>query len=770
MVGGVSGEGVRRRRREYTEDLEETRTEESTATEVVREKLRTCENSESDEQSEVSVSEAMEQAIKELQEEEKREREVPEKLKEALDELQMEEQEGKPTGERLKEVLDELEMEELESKSTEDKLKESLKDLDEPIEEIEETKVQFTSLEEIQRAHQQHEHLEREMTPESLEKYEQYIRVINENPEVTDKEIADREKLSESIVENWRAGKTYGPSSYLRGLEQSRLEHENNVSEEALEHRIEPEDVKEVTAKVLEQKERTIKELTGVVEDLYKRIDNPELNSVHYAELYDNEKTLMNDRLREMGQEIRAHREDIETELNRRMGYDVDHYREIRVAVTDNRLYYWHVDNSPDRWLNVLADQKFYIAKEDKLRLIDETIKHLHVRGGGETSEYYLNDMLGQLTRLDDPAINRVQRYGSRHYLDGETMHFVADVRQQPDEFKYVTKHMGISHRGRVENLKWPEIREFRMKTYAIIDSDGTLSPKGQLRYFEKNDARRNLVVEIFQEFGDFKVKEYREAKGKSEVVRIELPMVFGTMMKSWGIPEGDKAIHNKGLHESVINESLHIKVHYPREMVPEDGSISGNRISVTRHNVLHAGKKEEMYRNKFGIEPLVNQDHIDLVREHGDPQRAHLHYKEGEVIRLYRSKIDEIAEEGNDRVSHAAKDLLRIISENKNRLLSDEVEHILEPLGIEIRHDAYYVQYFSKSQRLALSSTADTKTKDAAIRWVLIAPPNHPIKMDTAIELIKSDKIRCRKIAKQIELDGLSVHPIWEEYLEWMS
>ena len=146
------------------------------------------------------------------------------------------------------------------------------------------------------------------------------------------------------------------------------------------------------------------------------------------------------------------------------------------------------------------------------------------------------------------------------------------------------------------------------------------------------------------------------------------------------------------------------------------------------------------------------------------------LHLKFEELYNDLFIKIDEIAEEGNDRVSHAAKDLLRIISENKNRLLSDEVEHILEPLGIEIRHDAYYVQYFSKSQRLALSSTADTKTKDAAIRWVLSAPPNHPIKMDTAIELIKSDKIRCRKIAKQIELDGLSVHPIWEEYLEWMS
>jgi hypothetical protein len=128
---GVSGEGIRRRRREHTEETEETGTEESAATEVVRAKLRTHENSESDERTEVSTSEAMEQVIRELQEEERRENEVPEKLKEALDELEMEEQEGKPIGEKLKEALEELAREEPESRSTGEKVREGLEEREE---------------------------------------------------------------------------------------------------------------------------------------------------------------------------------------------------------------------------------------------------------------------------------------------------------------------------------------------------------------------------------------------------------------------------------------------------------------------------------------------------------------------------------------------------------------------------------------------------------------------------------------------------------------
>ncbi|MFW9806292.1 MAG: hypothetical protein ACFFFK_06140 [Candidatus Thorarchaeota archaeon] len=59
------------------------------------------------------------------------------------------------------------------------------------------------------------------------------------------------------------------------------------------------------------------------------------------------------------------------------------------------------------------------------------------------------------------------------------------------------------------------------------------------------------------------------------------------------------------------------------------------------------------------------------------------------------------------------------------------------------------------------------TKTKNDAIRWVLIAPPNHPSKMNAAIDLIMGDENRSRQIAKQIERDGLAFDAVWEGYLK---
>ena len=76
------------------------------------------------------------------------------------------------------------------------------------------------------------------------------------------------------------------------------------------------------------------------------------------------------------------------------------------------------------------------------------------------------------------------------------------------------------------------------------------------------------------------------------------------------------------------------------------------------------------------------------------------------------------------------------------------------------------FVQYYSSSQRLSVCYSASTKTKNDAIRWVLIAPPEHPDKMKIATEMIRNDLIRSQKIAKEIKIDGFSVNPIWEGYL----
>ena len=132
----------------------------------------------------------------------------------------------------------------------------------------------------------------------------------------------------------------------------------------------------------------------------------------------------------------------------------------------------------------------------------------------------------------------------------------------------------------------------------------------------------------------------------------------------------------------------------------------------------------------------------------------------------MYCSDLEKLAEDRGGKYVHIARDLLHTIGENKNELIADERDHIMNSLGVEVKVRENFVQYYPGSQRLSLCSSAVTKTKNDAIRWVLIAPPNHPSKMNAAIVLITSDDNSSQQIAKQIEKDGLSIDTVWEGYL----
>jgi hypothetical protein len=697
---------------------------------------------ESEEEMDASTKEIVEQVIKEVQQEVEKEREVSRKLVEALDEL---------------------EREEIESKSAEEKLREALEDLEEHEgESRERSETVFSSMEELERIVQHHQHVERDFTSENYDKCEQYLRVISEEEDATIRELAEREDLDERVVNSWMEGTKPREVLAIERHESKRLAHEAQVPEEALEHRIRPEDVHEATSDALEREFHSVKELTDIVENIHRKMEDPKLGTIHYAELYDSEKKLVEDQLRDIALEIRSNREAIQTELNSRLGLDEMSDHELRIAVTDSRLYYWHVNTSPDEWVNVLADQKLYMSEEGKKELIEDMAKHFHVRGGGQTSEYYLNDIISQLSGLENQAANRVQRYSKSYSLDGEVMHLIGDLQGKSiEDYKDMISHVGVKKAARVSDLRFPEIHKFRMRFVAIAESDCHLDGEGRFSYYEKDIERREIAIDFFKEFGDFIVK-----LRKDNEIQLDLPRTFGVLAEYWGVPRGDKAIHNKGLHESVIHETPEIKVYYPKEMVPEDGSISGHRVSVRRHNVLHAGKFTEKYRSEFGIEPLVDQRHIEFVIDKGTPQKEQLCYEKGEVIRLYCSDLEKLAEDRGGKYMHLARDLLHIISENKNKLVADERDHIMNSLGVAVKVQENFVQYYPGSQRLSLCSTAVTKTKNDAIRWVLIAPPNHPSKMNAAIALISSDDNRSQQIAKQIEEDGFSIDTVWEGYL----
>ena len=542
---------------------------------------------------------------------------------------------------------------------------------------------------------------------------------------------------------------------------ENRIRHESSVPSEAFEHRIDPERVGDALSEIRKTGELSLRELTDAVEKLYSTVENPQLGSVHYAELYDTKENLETDWRRELAKEIRANREEIEKTLNERLGLAEDPSCEVRVAVKDDKIYYWYKDTGPDKWLNVLEAEKIYLrSKEDKMELIDEAQRHLHIQGGNEVAQRNLSDLMNQLSHLEKIPANRICRYRKPPYLDGETLHFIGDTTGQSlEDLKPRFSHIGKREGGRVYNLQFPDIHVYRTVFVAVMGSDGHHALEGWVTYYEKDPERRKLAIDEFQRFGDIDIR-----MNPKRPIDVPLPKVLSPMARHWGIPRGDKAIHNKGLVESVIKEPLEVKVTYLPPVIAEDGCFSGGRFTITRANVLHAGKKAERYREMFGIEPLVTQEHIDLVCKHGTPLEADLCYRYDDRVRLTVIELQDLSESKDLIDSERAGKLISIINENPNRLLSDEVNHIIRPLGIKMRHKPDHLVYYKQTERLSLKSRAATESANDTIRWALIAPPDHPNKMAKVIKFIDKKPEKVKRIKEQILGDGLSVARVWEE------
>jgi hypothetical protein len=206
---------------------------------------------------------------------------------------------------------------------------------------------------------------------EALEKKEAAVDTSTLEIEPTKAEVQEVENDNQEVKEKQQE---YKKPTHFEWQQENRLRHESSVPSEALEHRIDPERVDDALSEIRMTGELSPRELTDAVEKLYSTVENPQLGSVHYAELYDTKENLEIDWRRELAKEIRAHREEVERTLNERLGLAEDPDCEVRVAVKDDKIYYWYKDTGPDKWLNVLEAEKIYLrSKEDKMELIDET-------------------------------------------------------------------------------------------------------------------------------------------------------------------------------------------------------------------------------------------------------------------------------------------------------------------------------------------------------------------------------------------------------------
>ena len=722
--------------------------------------LKDLERSEQAEVSENAISSRLSEAFRELEAEEKREQRPLEKqLEDAFKELAVDEALEKneaavdtatPEVEPARTELHEVENDNQEVKEKQQKSR----------------RLSFRTMDEIDRAIAQHQHLERNISPERYEECKLYMDVISQPDELTYSEVARQCGVDEGRVSDWRSGRKNSLISLIQGHEEKRIEHECSIPSEALEHRIDPERVNDALSEIRKTGELSPRELTDAVERLYSTIDTPRLGSVHYAELYDTRESLMTDWRRELAKEIHANREEIESSLNERLGLAEDPSHEVRIAVTDDRMYYWHKDSGPNKWLNVLEAEKLYFRnKEDKIELIDEVQRHLHVRGTTGVSEFYLNDIVKQLSHLENAPAERLIRRGKRHYVDGETLHFINSVTGRTlDDLRPTISRVGRWGPKQIANPKWPEIRTWRIKTVAIAESDCYLDVSGTLTYYEKDRRRRQLAIRHFQEFGDFDSSASSVSDRQEDMKRVRLSVVYGRMARYFGVPEGDKAIRNKGLAECIIKESLENKIEYLREMVGEDGTFSG-RFGITRASTLHAGVKAKDYETRYGIKPKVTQEDIDFVLSKAEPMSENLCYGKGDRVRVRVSALSKLRWSEDEVIAEKATRIVEIIWQEKSRLLQDEVYHIIEPLGIRMTENPTYVTYYADSRRLSVEWIAKSSTKEDTIRWALLAPPNHPEKLEKVVEFLRNYPERAQKVRKRIEEDGLSPSAIWEDY-----
>jgi hypothetical protein len=623
-------------------------------------------------------------------------------------------------------------------------------------------------LDELDRKIEQNPHLKRKNSAERYAEYETYKKVMRAPVEVSDSDLSKKYNVEVERVQEWREERVV-PRLVVNAERHDlkREAHESEVPEEALGHRIDWSEVRDVVREIPDRERLSAEELTTVVEEIYRSAGAVEVGTVRYAELYEAGVPLGEDQLRALARGIRGCREEVERGLNERLGYAEDSEREVRVAVVDDRLYYWDKYAGKNSWLTVLAGEQLHLQnKEEIAELVDQLQKHLHIRGEKDVLDYYLNDVINQLSHLENPPRLRIMKSGNRSYTDGETLHFIGDMLEKTfDDMKPQIRAVGRNGIGQIKNPKWPEVRSWKMKTVAIAESDCSISEGGSLTYTEKNDERRMLGIQHFQEFGDIRAKVVPVSRVQEDTKRVRLSVIFGRAACFWGVPERDKAIRNLGLDESIRNETPENLILYIIEFVGEDGTFAARRFGITRASVLHAGDKEETYRELYGIEPKVTQDDIEFVISVSTKMRKNLCYEKGDRVRVLVSDIEMLTKSADTQIAKKAKRIWEIAHRERSKLLQDEIEYIIKPLGINMTPNPTYITFYKKSRRLSVEWIAKTSRKEDTIRWAILAPPNHPEKLMKVVKFLQEYKEKVKKVKREIIKDGLQPHPLWEEY-----
>jgi hypothetical protein len=373
-------------------------------------------------------------------------------------------------------------------------------------------------------------------------------------------------------------------------------------------------------------------------------------------------------------------------------------------------------------WLHFYRNEIFHLKSLSiKKKLVNKACQILNL------SRLGLSNVIRQKCELYSDSKKKeyyVSAVGfDRKRIRGAALHFLLKITKTTlSEIQPFLSHLGSGRLGRgiIRNPQFPPIEPLRTRLLATMLSDGHLTARGQLQYFESDPERIATVIEQVNQLGDV---DYQIKPLRTKLMRINFPQIIGRLLRTWGMPTGDKTLQQIHLPNYLLQGPPFLKRAYFSEMIPEDGCFSIKKDG--RQGVFEWSRSLVLYdpnkARRYGFNQKLTEKHLEFIRKFGQKR---LRFGTRSVIELNWTKLKQLESSRELKISVIAQDLMSIIKMNPHTLLEDEIQ-IAQSLGIQLIEYFSKISLFEKTGRVSAVWSASTSGMENTIRLGLLAPPN---------------------------------------------
>ena len=588
-----------------------------------------------------------------------------------------------------------------------------------------------------------------------------HVKEVQRNDEIPDMTLRDWARELDTSYSTLRSyledEKQSEAFDILDRNEEARKLRESKLAPEAFEHRIDPSEVYHHFKHLKDIKEHSPEDLAVAIEKMYQSSEYD--SRMQWAELRPYH-TGGPKWMRDIAKSIEQNREEVESELNRRMGLENNPDERMRLGLVDSKLYMRRQDTNEYSWMNMYRNELVYFrSQEEKKAFVEEARDRMGIQGNRRLSQ--LVEQVTDRENITDKKHSQpvYDLTNESQHLRGYSLGMMLDTNNQRiQDIKPKIERIGKEQNGGhgIENPQFPEGEERIDSMYASMLgaglSDGHIErTRDGFVYTESNRKRVEIFNKQVDQFGEV----YRhESVGETGVIRTRYSSTFGRLLETRGLTKGDKTLQNEGWPDWMKKISPTALADYYGALWAEDGSFVTEQRShravfrVDRGTVLRDPNRNVEY----GTKNKASEEMAKLVRDHGDES---VEGPFGGLFKLNAGKLEELENSSDAHISLVAQKLREIVEDNKPQLMMDEQEG-LEKLGIKTSEYFLNLTYSNNTERLSALWGYQTSTKDDAMRVATKCPPDDEVKRGKVEKWMRSEFESVRRERVQREIGGI--------------